>query len=102
MKTFLKWLLITPPVLLFLAFAILNRQSVTVTLDPFGNDIPGLQFTAPLFIVIIVSGAVGALLGSAITWFGQGRHRRSLKEARSENERLRARLATLPVLPGHD
>ncbi len=90
MKTFLKWLIITPIALAIIAFAIMNRQNVPVVLDPFGSDIPGLSFQAPLFFVMFLCGALGVLAGSFVTWIGQGKHRRDARDARAEATRLRA------------
>ena len=50
MKTFLKWLVLAPLIVVALVFAVANRQMVTVVFDPFGNDIPGLSVTMPLFL----------------------------------------------------
>ena len=101
MKTLLKWIVITPVALLLALFALLNRQSVPVVLDPFGNDIPGLRFEAPLFFVMLVCGAIGVVAGSFVTWIGQSKHRRSARAAiaeaarlTAENERLRANFVT--------
>ena len=90
MKTFLKWLIITPIALAIIAFAIMNRQNVPVVLDPFGSDIPGLSFQAPLFFVMFLCGALGVIAGSFVTWVGQGKHRRAARDARAEAARLRA------------
>ena len=110
MKTLLKWLIITPIALAIMIFALLNRQSVPVVLDPFGTDIPGLRFEAPLFFVMLLCGAIGVVAGSLVTWLGQGKHRRSARAARAdaarllaENERLRNRQsADAPALAPPD
>jgi uncharacterized integral membrane protein len=90
MKTFLKWLLLAPIGLLIAAFAVMNRQNVPVVLDPFGNDIPGMNFQAPLFFVMFLCGIIGVVAGSFVTWVGQGKHRRAAREAKAEAARLRA------------
>ncbi len=90
MKHVLNWILFLPLALLVVLFAVINRQSVSVVIDPFGSDIPGLRFEAPLFAVIFIFLALGMLIGGVITWFRQGRHRRALREARSEIATLRA------------
>ncbi len=90
MKTFIKWLVLAPIGLAILAFSYMNRHFVTVVLDPFGNDIPGLSLEAPLFLVMFASAALGVLAGSAVTWFGQGKHRRAARDAKAEAARLRA------------
>jgi uncharacterized integral membrane protein len=103
MKTFLKWLILTPITVLIVTFAIVNRHAVPVSFDPFGSDLPGLRFEVPLFIVMFACAMLGVVAGSLVTWLRQGRNRRALREARSdlahirdEAERAR-RLASLPA-----
>ena len=99
MKTFLKWLLLVPLGAIALVFSIANRHLVTVVFDPFGNDIPGLQLTAPMFIVLFLAVIVGVLIGGFAAWLAQGKHRRAarnaradLAQARSDADRLRAQV----------
>ncbi len=108
MKTFLKWLILTPVALALCLFALFNRQNVPVVLDPFGSDVPGMRFEAPLFFVMLACGAIGVVAGGLATWLGQGKHRRAARVARAEasrlqaeNDRLRERLAasSSPALP---
>ncbi len=98
MKTALKWLLLTPLALAIVAFAVLNRQVVSVV-----PDVPEFSFEAPLFAIMFACGALGALAGGFVTWVGQGKHRRNAREAKAEATRLRASLAAAapqtPVLP---
>ena len=107
MKTFLKWLIITPIAIVIIAFSIMNRHSVPVVLDPFGSDVPGLRFEAPLVLIMFVCGALGIIVGSLATWVGQGIHRRALRDARSDvanlrNETVRLRSAAALPAPGSD
>lgn len=90
MRSLLNWILFLPVALIVLIFAVINRQSVNVILDPFGSDIPGLRFEAPLFAVLFLALALGVIVGAAVTWVRQGRHRRALREARTEIAHLRA------------
>lgn len=107
MRNFLKLLVIAPLALLFLAFAMANRQNVVVSFDPFkSGDIPSPQVVLPLFLVLIVAIAFGVFFGGIATWFRQGRHRRALRDARAkaeelrgENESLRAELAAAKTAP---
>jgi len=102
MKTFLKWLILTPIAVLIVTFAIVNRQVVPVVLDPFGSDIPGLRFEAPLFFVMFACGMAGVVAGGIATWFAQGRHRRALRDARADVAHLRAeadRMRNVTLLP---
>lgn len=89
MKTFLKWLLIAPIAVIIVTFAIVNRHSVPVSFDPFGSDLPGLRFEVPLFIVMFACAMLGVIAGSAATWLRQGRHRRALRETRSDLAHLK-------------
>src|SRR4051812_40052358 len=90
MASFLKWLLFLPIAAIIVIFAVVNRQSVGVVIDPFGSDIPGLRFEAPLFAVIFLSAAIGVVAGGVVTWIRQGHYRRSLREVRTEIASLRA------------
>ena len=89
MRIFLKWLVIAPIAIVLVFLAFLNRRSVPVTLDPLGNDIPYLSFEAPLFLVMLVCGALGVMTGSLFTWLGQSKHRRAARTARAEADRAR-------------
>lgn len=89
MKNILSWIVFLPLALLALIFAVVNRQIVDVVIDPFGSDIAGLHFAAPLFLVMFVCAALGVLLGGLFTWVRQGRHRRALRTARAEIAELR-------------
>lgn len=111
MKTFFKWLLLLPLGALALVFAIANRHMVTVVFDPFGNDVQGLQLTAPLFIVLFLAVMVGVILGGVGSWLAQGKYRRlarttrsDLTQLRGETERLRAQFAAtrLPAISNGD
>ena len=108
MKTFLKWLVFAPVALALAVFALFNRQNVPVVLDPFGTDVSGLRFEAPLFFVMLVCAALGLLAGGFIVWLSQGKHRRAARSARAdvaqlnqEVDRLRAQAAANanPALP---
>ncbi len=105
MKTFLKWLLLAPLAAVALAFAIANRHVVTVVFDPFGADAPGLQLTAPLFIVLFLAVMLGVLIGGFAAWLAQGKNRKAarvvrsdLAQVRTESDRLRAQLVSTQQL----
>ena len=117
MKTFFKWLLLAPLALLILVFAVANRQSVNVVLDPAGLMSEGMTVSAPLFVILFLALALGVVLGGAGSWIVQGKHRRAAREARAEAgalrdetrlrsdeiARLRTELAALPPpMPAND
>lgn len=108
MRNLLKFLIIAPLALIFLAFALANRHNVVVSFDPFGGgDIPSPQIVLPLFLVLIVAIAIGVVLGGFATWLRQGRFRKAAREAkaqvevmRGENESLRAQIKALQASNG--
>ena len=95
MRTFLKLLVLVPLALILVAFAVANRQGVVVSFDPFSTDMPAFALNGPLFLVIIVVAVMGVVVGGVAAWFGQGRYRRSAREARREAEDLRGEVARL-------
>ncbi len=96
MRNFLKFLVIAPIALLFLAFAMANRQNVVVSFDPFrGGDVPSPQIVLPLFIVLIGAVMFGVVLGGTATWFRQHRHRKAAREARAQVEDLHGEIESL-------
>lgn len=104
MKSFLKWLVLAPILVVVLVFAVVNRHEVTVSFDPFGSASSGLSLTMPLFLALFLAAMVGVLLGGAATWFEQGRHRRLARDSRAELARLRAegdRFRLQPPLVAH-
>ena len=100
MKLIFRIFIVLPIALVLLLFAIANRHVVTVSFDPFtGGDIRGPAVTAPLFVVLLLTGLLGLLAGGFATWLTQGRWRRRARDARSdatiaraEADRLRADL----------
>ena len=96
MKSWLKFILIAPFALVFIAFAYANRHFVTVEFDPFASgDIPAFSVTAPLFVVLIMTAVFGVLAGGIVTWLAQGRYRKAARQNRAEAERFRAEAAAL-------
>ncbi|WP_294534067.1 LapA family protein [uncultured Rhodoblastus sp.] len=91
MRSFLKYLLLAPIVLIFLSFDMANRQNVVISFDPFNSaDAAALpQVSVPLFIVLMGSTMLGVLLGGIATWLGQSRFRKAAGEAKARIEALR-------------
>ncbi len=88
-KRLVGWFLLLPFAVILVLFALANRQTVHVGLDPFGRDpalLPG--FDVPLFAVIYAMLLIGVVLGGLAVWFSQGRHRRERRQYRREAERL--------------
>ncbi len=95
---FLKLILVVPLAFILLAFAFANRDWVTVAFDPTGYvALPPVQ--VPQYAVMFAAAALGALAGGFLTWVGQGRHRRALRAAEAEAQRLRQELQTARIAP---
>jgi len=100
MRKFFTALVLIPLGIVFLAFAIANRQLVTVSFDPFNSADPSVGVRLPLFLVIIVVAVLGVLAGSFATWLRQGHWRRAARQYEEEARTARAELARLqPAAP---
>lgn len=87
---FLKLLIVLPIAAVIVAFAIANRQSVTISFDPFSDpSASSAVITAPLFVLLFLLLVVGVVLGGVAHWLSQGANRRRARIARDEAERWR-------------
>ena len=80
-KKIINLLILLPLGIILIIFCVANRQIVTLAFNPFRPEDQVLSLSAPLFIFIFITLIFGMLVGSAATWFTQGKHRR---RARSE------------------
>ena len=91
MKILFRIFVVLPIALVLLLFAVANRREVTVSFDPFsGGDIAGPAITAPLFLVLILTGALGLLAGAIIAWLRQTHWRREARASRADADKARA------------
>jgi uncharacterized integral membrane protein len=109
MRSLLRVIVYVPLGLLILFFALANRGSVKISLDPFpGGELGGASFEAPLFLVVLAAAALGVVAGGASSWLRHRQSRRIARQALSEAakskeevEQLRRQaLASLPSAPG--
>jgi uncharacterized integral membrane protein len=98
-------LILIPLAVVFIAFAVANRQSVVVSFDPFDRADPALSFSVPLFVLILALMIVGVIVGGMAAWLRQGKWRwrarlaeAQARELRAENEKLKRREGA-PALP---
>jgi uncharacterized integral membrane protein len=82
-------LILVPLAVVIIALAVANRQSVTVSLDPFSAEHPAATVTLPLFGLIIVLLIVGVLIGGIAAWLRQARWRRTARRLKREVGALR-------------
>jgi uncharacterized integral membrane protein len=71
--------ILLPLAIVMIAFAVANRQIVTVSLDPFGGSDSGLSL--PLFVLIILLLIIGVLIGGLAAWVRQGKWRGAARRA---------------------
>lgn len=88
-----------PLAVILIALAVANREMVAFTLDPFNPGNPALTLTLPLFVMLLVTLALGVVIGGAVTWIKQGRYRKLARQRSAEAESLRQAMATTPVPP---
>ena len=99
-------LILVPLAVVIIAFAVANRQIVTVSFDPFSAERPAASLTLPLFALIIVLLVIGVLIGGTAAWLRQARWRRTARRLEREVAELRIEVETVKrsadVLPGPD
>jgi uncharacterized integral membrane protein len=87
--------ILIPLGLVIVAFAVANRQIVTVSLDPFSSEHPASSLTLPLFVLIIVLLIAGVVIGGVAAWLRQAKWRRVARRLGREVEVLRGEVASL-------
>jgi Lipopolysaccharide assembly protein A domain len=92
MTRFLIAILMVAVAALLVAFAIANRNLVTVSFDPFDRGTPAYLVTLPLYVLSFVILILGVALGGIVGWFTQGKRRRYRRRLESELMRVRAEL----------
>ena len=85
-------IVVIPLAVVIIAFAVANRQIVTVSFDPFSITEPAASITLPLFALIILLLIVGVLIGGAAAWLRQSRWRSTARRLEREVTELRAKV----------
>ena len=78
------WVVIIPLAAVIVAFAVANRQAVTVSFDPFSSAAPAYAATLPLFAILFAVLILGVLIGGAAAWLRQGKWRRAARKLDGE------------------
>ena len=81
-----------PLAAIIIAFAVANRQSVTVSFDPFSSADPAYAATLPLFAVVLLVLIFGVVVGGVAAWIRQGKWRRAVRQLEDESRSLRSDL----------
>ena len=85
-------IILVPLAAVIIAFAVANRQTVTVSFDPFDPAQPAYAASLPLYLLILILVIFGVLLGGVATWLKQARWAWAARRAEKENHALRLEL----------
>jgi len=84
--------ILIPLAVIIVAFAVANRQAVTVSFDPLSSAAPAYAATLPLFVLIFVLMILGVIVGGVAAWFRQGKWRRVARRLESDVRDLHAEI----------
>jgi len=88
-------IVVVPLALVLIAFAIANRQTVTVSFDPFSTSAPAYAASLPLFVLIFILLILGVIVGGVAAWVRQRTWRRSARKLDAEVRALHEELETI-------
>jgi len=83
-RRIVTWIIIIPVAAVMVAFAVANRQTVTVSFDPLSAIAPAYAATLPLFILLFAALILGVMVGGFAAWLGQGKWRRRARRLDAE------------------
>ena len=92
MRKLVTVIVLVPLGIVIVMFAVANRESVTISFDPFDTRNPALVLQAPLYGLIFVLVGVGIVVGGIAAWLKQHKWRARARRAEAEARDLRARL----------
>jgi uncharacterized integral membrane protein len=103
-RKIVRALILIPLAIVLVAFAVANRQTVTVSFDPFDRVEPAFSVAVPLYVLILALVIAGVIVGGVAAWVRQGHWRWRARRAESqtrvlstENDRLKRRDTTAPL-----
>lgn len=88
-------IVIIPLAAILIAFAVANRQMVTVSFDPFSAADPAYAATLPLFILVFVLVILGVIVGGVAAWLRQAKWRRTAHRLDADVRALHQELEAL-------
>ncbi len=88
-------LVLVPLAIVLIAFAVANRESIIVSLDPFDQANPALSIRLPLFVLILIVVIAAVIIGGIAAWLRQSKWRRAARQAQAQVRELRAQLDVL-------
>ena len=87
--------IVIPLAAVIVAFAVANRQMVTVSFDPFSSAAPAYATTLPLFVLIFVLVILGVVVGGVAAWLRQSKWRRAARKLDGEVRALHQELSAI-------
>ena len=94
-RRLVTFLLLVPLAVVLVTLAVANRQSVTISFDPFNDARPAHTLTLPLHTLGLALVVLGVVVGGVAAWLRQGKWRRAAREAEGEVRALRAEIGRL-------
>jgi uncharacterized integral membrane protein len=98
--------IVIPLAVVIVAFAVANRQAVTVSFDPFSQAAPAYAATVPLFALIFALLIFGVIVGGVAAWLRQAKWRRiarrleaDVRALHEELDGIRRRFGGAPAPP---
>jgi uncharacterized integral membrane protein len=88
-------LVLLPIAIVFVAFAVANRQAVVVAFDPFDQVHPAFALAVPLFALLLAVAIGGVVIGGVAAWLRQSKWRRAARLAQARARELAAELDQL-------
>ncbi len=88
-------LILVPIAVGFAAFAVANRQTIVISLDPFDQASPALAVAVPLFALILALLIFGVVVGGIAAWLRQSKWRRAARLAEAQARDLRTEVDRL-------
>jgi outer membrane murein-binding lipoprotein Lpp len=88
-------LVLVPLAIVLIAFAVANRQTILVSLDPFDQANPALSIRLPLFALILIVIIAAVIVGGIAAWLRQSKWRRAARLAQAQVRELRAQVDVL-------
>src|SRR6266700_3024087 len=87
MRKLFAALVLVPLGIVFVMFAVANRQIITVSFDPFDTVNPAFKMEIPLWALIFVLVGLGVLVGGIAAWLKQHKWRSRARRAGAEGRR---------------
>jgi uncharacterized integral membrane protein len=94
-RKILTTVIIVPLAVIIIAFAIANRQTVTVSFDPFSATHPAYAVTVPLFVLLFVVLILGVIVGGIAAWLNQSAWRRTARKLDTDMRALHDEIEAL-------